>query len=146
MWRFNYSHYLCHNGIKGMKWGVRNGPPYPLDRETHDKVVSSVEKTDKPGIIKKTVSGHQSTPKDGTPNSITDHVENGKVDKRTFYGDDGLISLEIHTDDHGNPKHHAYGENGEHAHDYEWDENGKLKNRTTRELTTKERKENGDIL
>lgn len=23
--------YLAHHGIKGMKWGKRNGPPYPLD-------------------------------------------------------------------------------------------------------------------
>ena len=32
--------YLCHHGIKGQSWGVRNGPPYPLDKETHDKVES----------------------------------------------------------------------------------------------------------
>lgn len=23
---------LAHHGIEGQKWGVRNGPPYPLDR------------------------------------------------------------------------------------------------------------------
>lgn len=23
--------YLSHHGIKGQKWGIRNGPPYPLD-------------------------------------------------------------------------------------------------------------------
>ena len=26
---------LVHYGIKGTKWGVRNGPPYPLDYEAH---------------------------------------------------------------------------------------------------------------
>lgn len=29
-----------HHGIPRQRWGVRNGPPYPLDRETHNKVVS----------------------------------------------------------------------------------------------------------
>lgn len=26
-----YANYLMHHGRKGQKWGVRNGPPYPLD-------------------------------------------------------------------------------------------------------------------
>ena len=29
--------YLYHHGIKGQKWGVRNGPPYPLDKKTDSK-------------------------------------------------------------------------------------------------------------
>lgn len=28
---------LSHHGIKGQKWGVRNGPPYPLDIHTKSK-------------------------------------------------------------------------------------------------------------
>ena len=32
--------YLAHHGIKGQKWGVRNGPPYPLKEGAH----SSAEK------------------------------------------------------------------------------------------------------
>lgn len=26
---------LCHHGVKGQKWGDRNGPPYPLSPENH---------------------------------------------------------------------------------------------------------------
>ena len=29
------SNYLMHHGILGMKWGSRNGPPYPLGSEDH---------------------------------------------------------------------------------------------------------------
>ena len=28
-----YPNELCHHGIKGQTWGVRNGPPYPLDSQ-----------------------------------------------------------------------------------------------------------------
>lgn len=30
---------LYHHGIDGQKWGVRHGPPYPLDREDHNEIV-----------------------------------------------------------------------------------------------------------
>ena len=26
----DYRLYLAHHGIKGQKWGVKNGPPYPI--------------------------------------------------------------------------------------------------------------------
>ena len=32
--------YLSHHGIKGQKWGKRNGPPYPLDSKTAERVKS----------------------------------------------------------------------------------------------------------
>ena len=64
---------------------------------------------------------------------------------RTFYNSEGKIYRQTHAGPHANPKLHPYGKNGEHAHDYEW-EDGKIVNRTTRELTDDERKESGDIL
>lgn len=32
--------YLEHHGILGQKWGVKHGPPYPLDSKTSKKVSS----------------------------------------------------------------------------------------------------------
>ena len=29
--------YLQHHGIEGQKWGVRNGPPYPLRPSDYSK-------------------------------------------------------------------------------------------------------------
>lgn len=31
-------YWLAHHGIEGQKWGVQNGPPYPLDKKTSIKV------------------------------------------------------------------------------------------------------------
>ena len=40
-----YGGSLSHHGIKGQSWGTRNGPPYPLDQKTHNKVIKSAGKT-----------------------------------------------------------------------------------------------------
>lgn len=36
----DYRDYLEHHGIPKMKWGVKNGPPYPLSKEAHGRVTS----------------------------------------------------------------------------------------------------------
>ena len=103
----------------------------------------------KSGIIKadRVISGHSTTPRKAEPNVVIDHIdENGSVKARGFYDADGVKEKDIHTTNHGNPKRHPYGEHGEHAHDYQWNADGSLKNRNPRELTDTERKENSDIL
>lgn len=45
---------LFHHGIKGQKWGVKNGPPYPLkDKEKHDNIV---ERAIESGEVKKEIN------------------------------------------------------------------------------------------
>lgn len=128
---------------------------FSLDKENKEKYTArqkeweGVVKDSDSGIIRvdKVISGHSGTPKVADPGSVIDHVgKNGKVDVRSVYGGGGLKDKDIHTTNHGNSKNHPYGENGEHAHDYDWDSEQRLRNKTTRELTEVERKENGDII
>lgn len=91
---------------------------------------------------------HVSIPKVYRKNAIIEVTErkggNEQIN-RTFYDSEGKMYRQTHSSGHMNPKQHPYGENGEHAHDYEW-KDGKIVNRTTRELTEQERKESADIL
>lgn len=34
---------LAHQGIKGQKWGVRNGPPYPLDKSSGSGKIEDIQ-------------------------------------------------------------------------------------------------------
>ena len=114
-----------------------------------EKYLKAIENTGKSGIIKvsKIVYGHDGTPKKSEPNTVIDHIDNnGAVDVRSFYGASGLKERDIHTNDHGNPKWHKFGSHGEHAHDYQWNDDGSLKTKTTREVTRDETERNGDIL
>lgn len=80
------------------------------------------------------------------PNSITEVMnKKGGID-RNCYDSQGKQSKQLSNHNHGNPKRHPFGKNGEHAHDYIYDENGTLIDRPARELTDEEIKEIGDIL
>lgn len=128
---------LAHHGIKGQKWGVRNGPPYPLNKSKYTELQNAVGER----IIK---VDHVEL--FGAPNSITQITnKKGGID-RNYYGSDGKQTKQISNNDHGYQKTHKYGEHREHAHDYIYDDSGELIERTTRELSSKERKENDDIL
>lgn len=80
------------------------------------------------------------------PNIITQKTSsNGGID-RNYYDSKGRQIKQITNHNHGNAKKHPFGKNGEHTHDYIYNEDGKLASRPVRELTEQERKENSDIL
>lgn len=45
---------LAHHGIKGQKWGVRNGPPYPLDKSSKSDTI--VKDAIESGEVSKTIN------------------------------------------------------------------------------------------
>lgn len=128
---------LAHHGIKGQKWGVRNGPPYPL---------TSSQKTGLKNANGDDIIEVDRTTLTADPNTITQVTrKRGGID-RNYYDANGRQSKQISTYDHGHPAERKYGKHGEHAHDYIYDDSGELIDRPSRELTDKERKENSDIL
>lgn len=69
----SYDDYLKHHGILGMRWGRRNGPPYPLLRRN----MSSAERKETPATSNNSPSGDG---KDSTKKEVTSGV---KVDTPT---------------------------------------------------------------
>lgn len=54
----NFEDFLAHHGIEGQKWGVRNGPPYPLQGV---KVRSESYKLSRKGDKKRTIKRGKTT-------------------------------------------------------------------------------------
>lgn len=117
---------LQHHGVKGMKWGVKNGPPYPIDKsgKSREKVAKAID----PRVLKNAAGEDIIAVKHvdlyGAPNSITQVTrKNGGID-RNYYDELGRQSKQLSNHDHGQPEKHPYGEHGEHVHDYIYDEKG----------------------
>lgn len=92
-------------------------------------------------------SSHVSIPRTFKPNAVIDTVSGSvKQRDRNIYDSAGLLKTQIHGGSHGNAKQHPFGGHGEHVHDYVWDDNGKLINKTTRNLTDEEKIINADII
>lgn len=133
---------------------------YGYDRSKSSKAVwaerkakSGLDNSSRSGIMNMTTNANgtpveivKRTDLTGEPNSITQR-ENAKggID-RNYYDGNGKQTKQVSNHDHGNPKNHPFGKNGEHAHDYSYDENGDVTRSEARNLTDEERMENGDIL
>ena len=133
---------------------------YGYDRSKSSKTVwaerkakSGLDNGSRSGIMNMTTNANgtpvkivERTDLTGEPNSITQRENTkGGID-RNYYDGNGKQTKQVSNHDHGNPKNHPFGKNGEHAHDYSYDENGDVTRSEARNLTDEERMENGDIL
>ena len=80
------------------------------------------------------------------PGGVTQVTNSKGGITRNYYGSDGIQIKQISNNGHGHKKEEAFGLNGEHAHDYIYNEKGELIERRLRELNSREREENQDIL
>lgn len=67
---------LQHHGVKGMKWGVKNGPPYPVDKsEKRDTLVNEAIES---GEVSKTIN----------PEKQRRHTKDGHTSGRSYLDGD----------------------------------------------------------
>lgn len=82
-----YPNELYHHGVKGMSWGVRNGPPYPLATDAYSKYLSKGDKAyniDKWGTSKNTnclyITGYSGSGKSTLARQLGKHAEYIELD------------------------------------------------------------------
>ena len=83
---------ICHHGIKGQKWGVKNGPPYPLDAGDHsasEKKYMSKKKSSKSSKTssgsKKSKKSSKNIDKNSEKSQNEDKKKRGLTDKQKKY-------------------------------------------------------------
>ena len=90
-------YYLSHHGIMGMKWGKKNGPPYPLENSQR----SAEEKRSNPeSASSKQMSGGSSAPTAPSSSKVTrgDVAAVSNSASRAVSGVDKLIPRKRKTD------------------------------------------------
>lgn len=93
-----YSKALCHHGIRNQRWGVRNGPPYPLDQKTHKRIVKGRQDREIKKYAKKKVGiSHLGNQKDRRWQQVEnfndiqrEFVRDGQRFVRTFGGSEDI--------------------------------------------------------
>lgn len=116
-----------------------------LSKLTRDKngAIIDTETKNAAGEIVRLKSESSTT---GEPDSISQVVNKYGGINRDYYGSDGNQTVQISNNGHGNPSDTAFGEFGEHAHDYYVGEDGNMMRGEARDLTPEERKRDGDML
>lgn len=65
---------LMHHGIDGQRWGVMHGPPYPLSRADHKRIIKSAESSTKRNLSYKQSRKHAKRMSDEDLNAAIDRL------------------------------------------------------------------------
>ena len=82
--------HLEHHGIKGQKWGVQNGPPYPIDKSESKEKVDKAEKSDKiksGSIVQEAISSGK-VKKEINKQKQLRHTLEGHIEGRSYLNGD----------------------------------------------------------
>lgn len=78
---------LEHSGIKGQKWGVKNGPPYPLSKDMHDSIVGK-------GVVENAIKSGQVSTK-VNPEKQNEHTLKGRKPGKSYLNGDVKYAQEL---------------------------------------------------
>ena len=79
-----YRSALFHSGRKWMKWGVRNGPPYPLDEQKRKQLQKQAESSN---IVEEAIRSGK-VKKEINPDKQLKHTLHGHLDGRSYINGD----------------------------------------------------------
>lgn len=83
--------HLEHHGVQGQKWGVRNGPPYPIDRGGDGNIVksgkSAIIKEPKQSIVEDAIKSGKVLDKINSDKQRR-HTKNGHPEGRSYLNGD----------------------------------------------------------
>ncbi len=137
--------------VPGKTSSYQNGTPaqMAMTRKALDKYTQFQYNEDGTIMVTDDWTGRKKAdlPKRYKPFAVVDTLSRqGRQRDRTIYGSDGVMILQVHGGDHGQPKHHPYGDHGKHIHDVTWPEGQEHADRTTKSAQGDELIHHRDIL
>lgn len=87
MWLDNYKTWLFHHGIKGQKWGVKNGPPYPIGEGGGGSKRSVAKSSRRDTIVADAIRSGKVLKKINKDKQLR-HTKNGHIPGRSYLDGD----------------------------------------------------------
>lgn len=94
MWLDNYRTWLYHHGVKGQKWGVKNGPPYPIGENGGGSEKSVVKSSGHDTIVEDAIRSGKVLKKINKDKQAR-HTKSGHIPGRSYLDGDLEYAQEL---------------------------------------------------